>query len=82
MVHVSGVSREKSSERGHGSVDVGVVERTRGAFWDRARAVGGGICAGGERRLACVMLAAAGVDFRCRVRVNGDRVSGEACRVR
>jgi AP-3 complex subunit delta-1 len=57
MVHVSGVSREKRRERGQGRVEVGVVERMSGAFWERARAVGGGIEAGGVRRLACVMVA-------------------------
>ena len=57
MVHDSGVSREKSSERGQGSDDVGVEARTRGAFWDSARAVCGGMWAGGESRLAFVMAA-------------------------
>lgn len=57
MVHVSGVSREKSSDSGQGSDDVGLDDRMRGAFCERARAVGGGICEGGESRLACDMAA-------------------------
>ena len=55
MVHDSGVSREKRRERGHGSDEVGDVESMRGAFWERASAVGGGIWEGGESRLACVI---------------------------
>jgi hypothetical protein len=56
MVHDSGVSREKRSERGHGSEDVGGCARMSGAFCESARAVGGGMCVGGERRFACDMV--------------------------
>lgn len=50
MVHVEGVSRVKRRERGQGRGEVGVVERMRGAFWERARAVWGGMREGGWRR--------------------------------
>jgi hypothetical protein len=43
MVHDSGVSREKSSERGHGNEDVGGWASMSGAFCESARAVGGGM---------------------------------------
>lgn len=59
MVHDSGVSREKRSESGHGSEDVGGCESMSGAFWESARAVGGGIWVGGERRFTCDMFATA-----------------------
>lgn len=42
MVHDSGVSREKRSDKGQGNDDVGGCERIRGAFCESARAVGGG----------------------------------------
>jgi len=61
IVHVSGVSREKSRESGHGRVGVGDVDSMRGAFCERARAWGGAIWAGGESRLACVIFAIDGV---------------------
>ena len=56
MVQVSGVSRVKRRESGHGREEVGVEERMRGAFWERWRAVGGGMREGGVRRLACAMV--------------------------
>jgi hypothetical protein len=55
IVHVSGVSRLKRSDNGHGNDEVGDVERMRGAFCERCSAVWGGICDGGERRLAVDM---------------------------
>jgi hypothetical protein len=56
MAHDSGVSREKSRDSGHGSDDVGDEARTRGAFCERARAVGGGMREGGERRFAVAIV--------------------------
>lgn len=61
MVHVSGVSREKSRDSGQGRADVGDLDNMGGAFCERASAVGGGICEGGESRLAGVMVAMGGV---------------------
>jgi len=64
MVHDSGVSREKSRERGHGREDVGGWESIRGAFWESARATEGGIEVGGERRFACDIVAVSLAEVR------------------
>lgn len=45
-----GVSVDVRRERGQGRVDVGEVLSRRGDFWERVRAVGGGMLLGGERR--------------------------------
>ncbi|RMZ74126.1 AP-3 complex subunit delta [Pyrenophora seminiperda CCB06] len=60
IVHVSGVSREKSRESGHGNQEESDVDSMRGAFCESARATGGGILAGGESKLGSVMLAVTG----------------------
>lgn len=52
MTQDSGVSREKSSESGHGRDEVGGLERMSGAFCERESAVGGAILEGGVRRFA------------------------------
>jgi hypothetical protein len=52
IVQLSGDSREKRRESGHGSEEVGDVDRIMGAFWARESAVGGGIEDGGVRRFA------------------------------
>lgn len=63
MTHDSGVSREKSSESGHGRDEVGGLERMRGAFWERESAVGGAILEGGVRRFAVAIAEVVCIDW-------------------
>lgn len=71
MVHDSGVSREKRSDRGQGNEDVGGCARIRGAFCESERAVWGGMYAGGARRFACDMIVVrpCGVEGQCGLQV-------------
>jgi len=62
MVQVSGVSRLKRSDSGHGNDEVGDAERMGGAFCERWRAVDGVIWDGGVRRFDCAIAGSSLVD--------------------